>query len=401
MSESPTGASPKGASPMGVSPTGASIPDAELDALETPVPLVDLDRLAANLDRVAAYAAEHGLALRPHTKTHKSPRVLAAQVARGAVGATVATRREAEVMAGVTDDILLAYPAVGAAHARRVASLAERVRVTVALDSERALIDLARACAAAGVEAAVLVEADLGMRRCGVADPAEVVRLGRLAREKDGVRYGGLLFYPGHIRQAPDEQDDDLAALSARLATIVDALAAAGLKPPVVSGGSTPTLWASHRVAGLTEMRPGTYAYNDRTTAAIGACAWEDCAYSVLATVVSTAVPGQAVVDAGSKALGREPLRAGAEEGLGALLDRPDVVVARASEEHGILDLSNTTWRPSVGERVRIVPNHVCVSVALHEEVVGMRDGWIEDRWRVEARGRLPGDEAEDVSAIV
>jgi D-serine deaminase-like pyridoxal phosphate-dependent protein len=376
----------------------ADAPD--LPAIETPVPLVDLDRLEANLDRAAAFAAEHGLALRPHTKTHKSPRVLAAQLARGAVGATVATRREAEVMAAVTDDVLLAYPAVGAAHAARTARVAGRIRLTVALDSERALADLADACAAAGAEATVLVEVDVGMGRCGVGDPRSATALARTARERDGVRYGGLLFYPGHIRQAPAEQDADVEALERRLGAFIDALGDAGLPPAVVSGGSTPTLWSSHRIRGQTEIRPGTYVYNDRTTAAIGACAWEDCAYTVLATVVSVAVRGQAVVDAGSKALGREPLRADADGGLGALLDRPEVVVVRASEEHGILDLSRSDWRPSVGERVRIVPNHVCVSVALHEEVIGVRGDDAVERWRVEARGRLPAALPEDLDPV-
>ncbi|MEN8375573.1 MAG: alanine racemase [Gemmatimonadota bacterium] len=372
-----------------------------LHTAETPVPVVDLDRLEDNLDGAAAYAQAHGLALRPHAKTHKSPRVLAAQLARGAAGATTATAREAEVMSAVCDDLLVAYPALGAARAGRMADLAGSVRLSVALDSERALTDLADACAAAGAEARVLVEADLGMHRCGVGATAAAVALARLAAERDGVRFGGLLFYPGHIRQAVEDQTEDLEALGEFLGSFVRALGDAGLDPEVVSGGSTPTLRASHLVPHQTEIRPGTYVYNDRTTAAIGACAWEDCAYTVLATVVSAAVPGQAVVDAGSKSLGREPLRGGAAAGLGALLDRPGVVVARASEEHGVLDLSATDWRPRVGERVRIVPNHVCVSVALHEAVLGVRGEEQVDAWSVEARGRAPGAASEELSALV
>ena len=144
-----------------------------------------------------------------------------------------------------------------------------------------------------------------------------------------------------------------------------------------------------HEVAGITEVRPGTYVYNDRTTAEIGACEWDDCAFSVLATVVSTAVPGQAVIDAGSKALGREPLRAADEDGWGALADRPEVVVTRMSEEHGILDLRNTDWKPEVGELVRVVPNHVCYVVALFDTIYGVRDDEsVETEWTVQARGR-------------
>jgi D-serine deaminase-like pyridoxal phosphate-dependent protein len=195
------------------------------------------------------------------------------------------------------------------------------------------------------------------------------------------------MFYPGHVRDRVERQDDPLRALAARVAEFGDALAAAGLAPAVVSGGSTPTFWRSHEVAGLTEVRPGTQIFNDRTTAEIGACGWDECAYSVLATVVSVAVPGQAVVDAGSKALSREEIRADAA-GFGALLDRPEIVVKSVSEEHGLLDLSGTDWRPRVGDRVRIVPNHVCVSVNLHERLYGARGDDVVDVWEVEARGR-------------
>jgi D-serine deaminase-like pyridoxal phosphate-dependent protein len=136
-------------------------------------------------------------------------------------------------------------------------------------------------------------------------------------------------------------------------------------------------------------MRPGTYIYNDRSTAAIGACAWDDCALTVLATVVSTAVPNQAVIDAGTKALGREPMRApDAAEGFGALLEHPEVVVKSMSEEHGVLDLSTTNWKPQVGERVRVVPNHVCIVVHLNDVVAGVRGTVVETSWPVSARGR-------------
>ena len=156
----------------------------------------------------------------------------------------------------------------------------------------------------------------------------------------------------------------------------------------MVSGGSTPTLWRIHELPGVTEFRPGTYVYNDRTTAAIGACSWDDCALTVLATVVSTAVPGQAVIDAGTKSLGREPMRGAEGEGFGALLDRPEVVVSRMSEEHGVLDLGDTDWRPNVGERVRVVPNHVCIVVHLNDAIYGVRGDVVETSWPVAARGR-------------
>jgi D-serine deaminase-like pyridoxal phosphate-dependent protein len=156
----------------------------------------------------------------------------------------------------------------------------------------------------------------------------------------------------------------------------------------VVSGGSTPTLWRAHEVPGLTEIRPGTNIFNDRTTAVVGACSWDECAYSVLATVVSTSVPGQVVVDAGAKALAKEELR-GEGGGFGCLLGRPEIVVKGLSEEHGVLDLSGTDWRPRVGEQVRIVPNHVCVSVNLHERLWGVEGERVVERWEIAGRRRL------------
>ncbi|HEX2190942.1 MAG TPA: alanine racemase, partial [Longimicrobiaceae bacterium] len=218
---------------------------------------------------------------------------------------------------------------------------------------------------------------------------AEAVALAREAAGLEGIEYRGVMFYAGHIRSHVREQGAPLAALSARVAALVEALAAAGVPPEVVSGGSTPTFWRSHEVAGVTEVRPGTNVFNDRTTAEIGACSWDEVAYSVLATVVSTAVPGQAVIDAGSKVLAKEELRAEGG-GYGALLDRPDVAVKAVSEEHGLLDLAGTDWRPRVGDRVRIVPNHVCVSVNLSERLWGVRGDRVVDAWEVAGRGRAP-----------
>jgi D-serine deaminase-like pyridoxal phosphate-dependent protein len=358
-----------------------------LDSLLTPCAVVDLDRMEANLERMASYARTHRLALRPHTKTHKASVLAAEQLRRGAAGLTVAQLHEAQVMGRITDDILLAHPPVGEAKLSRLLALPPPLRLTVALDSPDVLHALAGACATAGRTVGVLVEVDLGMRRVGVVDPDDAVRLCRFSAELDGVEWRGIMFYPGHIREHVSEQDAALEAVDGALHELRRRLGEAGLEPDVVSAGSTPAAYASHRIRGLTEIRPGTYIFNDRMTAAIGACAWDDCAYTVLATVISTAVPDQAVVDAGSKALFREELRGTDWSGFGALLDRPDVVVKGMSEEHGLLDLSSTTWRPRIGDRVRIVPNHVCVSVNLHARVHGVRGLDIERVWEVEARG--------------
>ncbi|HEV8363341.1 MAG TPA: alanine racemase [Gemmatimonadaceae bacterium] len=349
---------------------------------------MDLDRLAQNLERMAAYAALHGLALRPHVKTHKSPRIAAEQMRLGAVGLTCATPREAEVMSDVSRDVLVAYPIVGVPKLARLVSLPANVRLTVAVDSETAVEQLAEAAREGGREVDVYVELDLGMHRVGVPNVDQAIALARQVLRHPRLRYAGITFYPGHIRGHVDEQHADLQRLANDISAAIKMMDRAGVRPAAVSGGSTPAAWRMHEIEGLTEVRPGTYVYNDRGTAALGACTWDDCAFTVLATVVSTAVAGQAVVDAGSKALGREPMRGVEGEGFGALLDRPDVTVQRMSEEHGIIDLKRTDWRPEVGEQVRIVPNHVCVVVHLNDVMYGVRGDVVEATWPVAARGR-------------
>jgi D-serine deaminase-like pyridoxal phosphate-dependent protein len=356
---------------------------------ETPVPLVDLDRLERNLDRMAGYAAQHRLDLRPHTKTHKSARIAAEQLQRGAIGLTCATLLEMEVMAEVSDDLLLAYPPVGTTKLQRLLALPVQTSITVAVDSVEVATQLAAAARERGRQIGVLVELDLGMHRVGLPVMADAVELARMVAATPPLVYRGIAFYPGHIRSPVGTQEPDMVRLSGALRSAIQTLDRAGLRPGIVSGGSTPTVWRTHELEGITEIRPGTYVFNDRATAQLGACGWEDLALTILATVVSTAVPGQAVIDAGSKALGREPSE-GEGEGFGALLDRPEVVVRRLSEEHGVLDLKDTSWRPAVGERVRVVPNHVCIAVHLHELVYGVRNERVEISWPVVARGRRP-----------
>ena len=369
--------------------------------LETPLPVVDLDRLDRNLDKAARYAREHRLGLRPHIKTHKSPRLAAEQLRRGAVGLTCATPYEAEVMSEVADDILLAYPPVGALRSRRIAALPEHVRLTVALDSATAADDLAAAARVADREIAVYVELDLGMHRVGLPVVDDAIALARRIGDAAPLTFGGIAFYPGHIREPMDSQDAKLEALRGSLRDALSRFERAGIAVAAVSGGSTPTMWRTHELPGVTEFRPGTYIFNDRTTAEIGTCDWDECALTVLATVVSTAVPGQAVIDTGSKALGREPMRGTgtSDDGFGSLLEHPEVTVKGMSEEHGILDLSRSSWRPVVGERVRVIPNHVCIVVHLNDVVVGVRGSSVETSWPVAARGRGYSDSLGQVMA--
>lgn len=357
-----------------------------LDHVETPVGVVDLDRARANATRVVDYCRDHGLGWRPHVKTHKSLDVAQLQLGAGASGLTVATPHEAEVMSTVCSDLLLAYPPVGARKVERIVDLPSHVDLKVALDSEEALLPLADAARERERVVGILVEFDAGLGRVGVIDPESALELARTAETLDGVRFDGLLFYPGHIRVPAKDQGPMLADLAERMSKFIDRLSEAGLPPGTVSGGSSPTLWNSHRLPGLTEVRAGTCIYNDRDMVELDVARPEDLAYTVLASVVSVAVPGQVVVDSGSKALAKEAFRSSGD-GFGVLLDRPGVKVRALSEEHGILDLTGSDWSPRIGDRVRIVPNHVCVSVNLQDHLWALEGDGLS-RVPLEGRGR-------------
>ena len=356
-------------------------------AVETPIGYVELERVRDNARRVADYAGRHGLAWRPHIKTHKSTAIARIQLDAGARGLTVATLREAEVMSSLTDDVLLAYPPIGSSKVERLLALPDHVDVKVSLDSDEALAPLAAAAGSAGRTIGVLVEQDVGLGRVGLQTAEEVAALSARAAELDGVTFRGVMFYPGHIRMPEADQDEHLEAVSRRVLETLAALETAGLEPEIVSGGSTPTLWRSHEIRGLTEIRSGSCIFNDREAVDVGVAGPENLAYTVLATVVSTAVPGRAVVDAGSKALAKESRGGGG--GFGVLLDRPEVRVVSLSEEHGVLDVGAGDWRPEIGERVRIVPNHVCVSVNLQDRLLAEDEGGYSFL-TLEGRGRGP-----------
>lgn len=359
--------------------------------METPASLVDVDRVQANLRRTADYCRRWNLSWRPHVKTHKSAALALEQIRHGAQGLTVATRWETEVMVRASDDLLLAYPFYGPVALGHILSVSEETRITIALDSGEALRRLGEEARRRGRSLGVLVEIDVGLRRVGLSGVEDAVDLAIQAAETEGTEYQGILFYPGHIRMPSGAQEPALDALSLRLEGTIRALADAGLGPKVVSGGSTPTLFRSHEILGLTEVRAGTALFHDRTSALLGACEWSDCAYSVLATVISTSVPGQAVVDAGSKALAKEEVNGLFEDptsatGFGCVLDRPELRLTKLSEEHGIIDLTASDWRPKLGDLVRIVPNHVCVSVNLNRRLWQVQEDRVLGFWEVDAR---------------
>ena len=358
--------------------------------LSTPALTIDLDVLERNLSAMADLCRKQGVGLRPHTKTHKTPEVAQRQIDLGAVGLTVAKVGEAEVMAAAGfDDILVAYPIFGAEKLRRLAEVALTRRVLVSLDSEATAHELSRAATARGATVGVLVEFDVGVHRCGLEPGPACAELGKRIARMPGLRLRGLMTYFGNVWGTAEERRAEATQVAPRVAKALEAFHEAQLPTEIVSGGSTPSAEFAHLVPGITEIRPGTYVYNDMNTYYQGACRLEDCAGRVVTTVVSTAVPGRAIIDAGSKTLSSDLLGSGPKTGYGYVVEAPDAALIKLNEEHGLLDIMKSVHKFRVGERLTIIPNHVCTCVNMHDEVFPHRQGEVQACWRVAARGKI------------
>ena len=352
----------------------------------TPAVLVDDGRLEENLRAMAASAARRGLGLRPHVKTHKSAAIARRQLGHGALGLSVATLGEAEVFADAgLGEIFVAYPLwADRERAPRLRALAGRVRLAAGVDSLASVHQLAAAVQGhAGLR--VLVEVDCGLRRSGVA-PADAGRIATAAA-RAGLAVDGVFTFPGHS-YAPGMPAKAAADEAAALAAAAASLAAAGLPCPVRSGGSTPSAPQTAGPAGgspVTELRPGVYAFNDAQQVILGSCTLDEVALSVLATVVSTPAPDRFVLDAGAKVLGYD--RPAWTPGHGLLPAFPQATVTGLWEHHAVA-VTGAGPRPAVGDRVVVIPNHVCTVVNLVDELHVVRDGQVAERWPVDARGR-------------
>ena len=360
------------------------------DELSTPALTIDLDSLQRNLERMANSCRQQGVGLRPHTKTHKTPEVARFQLDHGAVGLTVAKVGEAEVMveAGL-DDILIAFPIMGAGNLRRLVALARARRIIVALDSLAAAEELSKAASQQGSTVGVLVEFDVGFHRCGLEPGPPCVELARKIVNLPGLRFRGLMTYFGNIWGSKEERRAEAQMVAGKVERTLAAFREAGLEVDIVSGGSTPSAEFAHLIPGLTEIRPGTYVYNDLNTLNQGACQLEDCAARVVTTVVSTAVPGRAIIDGGSKTFSSDLLGSGSKSGYGYVVEAPDAPIIKLNEEHGHLDISRSAHKFYVGEVLTVIPNHVCTCVNMHDEVFTLRDGLVIGSWRVAARGKI------------
>jgi D-serine deaminase-like pyridoxal phosphate-dependent protein len=342
--------------------------------IETPAAVVDAGRLERNLSRWQEHCNRHGLANRPHVKTHRCVEIAQRQLALGAVGITCQKLGEAEVMADAgCDDILIPFNIVGASKLERLRALLDRIALTVSVDDAALLHGLAGAATGASRELGVLVDCDTGLGRTGVATPEAAVDLAVDIASGDGLRFDGFLTYP-----TPEDAVGFLAEAVARAEM-------RGLNVTVVSAGGTPTMWESGSLRPtVTEYRVGNYAFYDRMSIAAGAAELDDVALTVHATVVSRPAQDRAILDAGSKALTSD---LGPDPGHGLVLEAPNSTIVKLSEEHAHVTLADGDVL-ELGQRVRIVPNHACVVVNLYDELAITREGSLETVWRVAARGR-------------
>ncbi|QFI70279.1 D-TA family PLP-dependent enzyme [Sinorhizobium alkalisoli] len=347
--------------------------------IETPAVLVDLDVARRNIRAFQAYADRHGIRVRPHIKTHKLPQMAELQLDAGAVGITCQKVSEAEAMVDGSpriQDVLITYNILGAEKLARLESLNARVTLSVVGDNQTVLDALSAHFARTEKPLTVLVECNTGADRCGVATPAEAAHLARRIADAPGLRFGGLMTYPPAGAAA---QVQSFMSEAKRL------IEADGLVVASITSGGTPGMMRAAEAPVATEYRPGTYIYNDRSLVARGVATWEDCALTVLATVVSVPAQDRAIIDAGSKVLTSDLLGL---TGYGHVLGRDDICIDQLSEEHGRL-VSDGAIGLEVGEQVRIVPNHACVVTNMVDTIHVLKGGAPKTKWTVVARGHV------------
>lgn len=365
--------------------TRSSEPDVRIQLprdLDTPVPVIDIDILESNIASMASQLAAREVKLRPHFKTPKMIEVARRQLAAGGAGLTCATIGEAEVLAQAgVQDIFIAYPLwPSTPKVARMAELLEIARISIGVDAAEPAERWARSLNSGHKRLSVLIEVDSGDRRSG-ASPEDAGAIAKHAAEHGldvaGVfTHGGHGYRPGRRESAARDEVDALARAVASLRKF-------DLEPRVVSAGSTPTVlgWARD---GVTEERPGTYVFGDRQQAVLGSCTAAEIALVVAATVVSSSVSGQFVIDAGAKSLAKD--RPEWLNGYSHIPASPSAVIARLYDHHAVCELPPGVRPPALGEVVAVVPNHVCPVVNLARQVPVSRHGEAVDSWDVVAR---------------
>lgn len=356
--------------------------------LDTPSLVIDWDVMQNNIRRMQKVADDAGIRLRPHTKTHKTPLISHLQLRAGARGITVAKLGEAEVMeAGGIDDILVAFPLQGAPKLERLVHLAERIRMIVSLDSLKVAHDVSDAGHARGIRIPVYVEVDVGLGRVGVAPRESTRELVREIVELPGIEFRGIMTHAGHTygKKTREEIQEIGHQEGEWMVETAELIRRDGIEVREVSVGSTPTARIASQVSGVTEMRPGTYVFYDTTQVLKYACDWQDCAMTVLATVV-VKHPDRLIFDAGSKALSSDL----APNGLfGTVKGYPHLEIWRLNEEHATVRIAGDGPLPEIGDKVEIIPSHACVVTNLHDSFFAASRDEVIGEYAVQARGKL------------
>ena len=361
-----------------------------LNEISTPFVVIEERIVRNNLHRIHEYANRRNLSVCAHVKTHKSKTIARMQMDAGAVGIAVAKADEAAIMAELGDvDITVAYPAVGKARADRIACLARTHRIRVAVDSEYVMAGLAHSAAAHGVDIGISVMFDAGLHRCGVSDPEAMVDLGRYVQKCPGLRYDGIQMYLGHLYGGSARDPAQIRQINRLWETAYEALSSAGIAPERVSSGSTPSLFNTHQLDHVTEIRVGTAVLNDYFVLKFGHCRLADCALRVVATVVSDRVPGQVLIDAGSKALSAKQLLRSERLEMGYSVEYPEARIFRLHEEHGWVDVSRCPHPPRTGDRMSIVPVNAALCMNLYDHFYMLLETGGLRKERVDARGCL------------
>lgn len=359
-----------------------------LDDIPTPFVLIEEKIVRNNIRRIHEYAERHGFSVRPHVKTHKSKTIARMQMDAGAVGIAVAKSDEAEVMAGLGPvDMTVAYPAVGQTRTQTIARISRTHQIRVAVDSEYAIEGLSAAATTAGSVIGILLMFDAGLHRCGLSDPKKLVRLGRTASEHSGLHYDGVQMYLGHLYGERARDLESFRKINDRWRPAYEALCSSGLTPHMVSSGSTPSLFNTHQLHYVNEIRAGTAVLNDHFVLRFGHCDLDDCALRVVATVVSDGVPGQAVIDAGSKALSAKQLLRHEHLEMGHVVEYPDATIFRLHEEHGWVDVSRCARPPKTGDRMSIIPVNAALCMNLYDHFYFLKATGQVHKERVDARG--------------
>jgi D-serine deaminase-like pyridoxal phosphate-dependent protein len=358
--------------------------------LDTPALVIDLDRVETNIKEMAQRSKETGVRLRPHTKTHKIPEIARLQVDAGAAGITVAKVGEAEVMvAAGFDDVLIAYPIYGAAKLARLQALREKARILVSLDSLEVAEGLGRLGRTSGEPIEIYVEVDTGQHRMGRAPGEPTVDLIKQLAEVDGITIVGLLTHAGHTYSAATLSDREVV-VDKEISDLVmtkEMSAEAGIHFNEISVGSTPSARSELRHQGVTEVRPGTYVFNDTTMISLGVATVDTCAARILATVVARPTEERFVIDAGTKCFTSDGV---GRPGWIQVVGRDDLTMNFTTEEHGVgaIDLSHG-GRLAIGDTLELIPSHICPVINLFDSVYTSRDGVVVGEVRVAGRGKV------------